>query len=58
MKLAGNFVTLRNKKNETEMRTKLHYCSPGGCCWAAFLKDGALRENSPNHMWVTLLLAV
>ena len=21
----------------------------GNCCWAAFLKDGALRENSPNH---------
>ena len=35
---------------QTEMRTKLHYCSPGGCCWAAFIKDGALRENSPNYI--------
>ncbi len=23
-------------------------CNPGQCCWAAYLKDGALRENSPN----------
>ena len=20
----------------------------GECCWAAYLKDGSLRENSPN----------
>ena len=24
--------------------------SHGSCCWAAFIKDGALRENSPNYM--------
>lgn len=24
------------------------YSSPGSSCWAAFLKMGALRENSPN----------
>lgn len=27
--------------------------SHGSCCWAAFLKDGALRENSPNYMGCT-----
>ena len=27
----------------------VNYSSPGSGCWAAFLKHGALRENSPNH---------
>lgn len=29
------------------MEAKDH-CQPGHCCWAAYLEDGALRENSPN----------
>ena len=33
--------------NWQEMETK-DQSSLGQCCWAAFLKDGALRENSPN----------
>jgi hypothetical protein len=24
--------------------------NPGQCFWVAYLKDGALRENSPNHI--------
>ena len=28
----------------------IDYRNPGSSCWAAFLKDGALRENSPNHL--------
>ena len=24
----------------------------GDCCWAAYLKDGSLRENSPNSCYL------
>ena len=35
----------------------IDYCNPGSSCWAAFLKDGALRENSPNHLACVILNA-
>ena len=30
------------------MMLLVSYSGPGSCCWAAFIKMGALRENSPN----------
>ncbi|SHL20531.1 hypothetical protein SAMN05216463_13111 [Xylanibacter ruminicola] len=30
------------------MKKKTQYSSPGSSCWAAFLKMGALLENSPT----------
>ena len=35
-------------KTEQTMRKVEYYRGPGICCWAAFLKSGALRENSPT----------
>ena len=31
------------------MNKLTNYSSPGSSSWVAFLKHGALRENSPNH---------
>ena len=39
--------TIKTKK--LEAMTVLSQSALGDCCWAAFLKDGALRENSPNY---------
>ena len=36
-------------KTTKQMSESLNYRSPGSCCWTAFIKMGALRENSPNH---------
>ena len=31
-----------------ELNIVINYNKHGSCCWAAFLKMGALLENSPN----------
>ena len=33
-----------------ELNNPKDYSSPGSSCWAAFIKMGALRENSPNFV--------
>ena len=40
------FVPQMNK----ELNNPKDYSSPGSSCWAAFIKMGALRENSPNFV--------
>ena len=39
------------KKNELLMKPKTK-SALGDCCWAAYLKDGSLRENSPNSCYL------
>ena len=41
----------RCKKNELLMKPKTK-SALGDCCWAAYLKDGSLRENSPNSCYL------
>ena len=33
-----------------ELDNHIDYRSPGSSCWSAFLKMGALLENSPNFV--------
>lgn len=35
-----------------ELNIVINYNNPGSCCWAAFIKMGALRENSPNYFYL------
>ena len=39
------------KKNELLMKPKTK-SALDDCCWAAYLKDGSLRENSPTMFYL------